>query len=514
MEKTAKRRKKWWIVLLVVVLVAAAAFLWATGRIPVLSAFRSEGNQKEELPTAEVITGSIEVITEGSGSVEAASTAAVFLKYGGKFTSIPVEVGDQVKRGQVLAEYDLDALDAVIENKEAELEDLNNNISQQSKSGSLSVTSPISGRIKKIYAEEDDVVSDITERYGGLAEISADNKLKVEFDLQENKQSSVHIGEEVRVEVDGHTQKGTVALLEEKKICVTISDEGKYDLGESAVVTSRSGEKLGSGVLASNHPYLVRFDYGIIDDVRVEENESVYSGTVLFTLRDRDYNEKYLSLLDDRQELLQDLQDLKACKKNPVVLSEYDGYVKTLNVEEGIVYDKDQKFCTIADVTTLKLKVDIDELDIDGIEAGQTAKIVFDAFEEETYEGTVEKISGAGNNSGGVTNYAVTISLAGNNHLKDAMSATAFIRTAGKDNVLLVPVDAIESEDGEKYVHVVKNGETEKRIIRIGLINNEYAEVTEGLNTSEQVLLPQNGYLLPIYSSGNNGLFASGRNRQ
>ena len=513
MEKTAKKRKKWWIVLLVVILVAAAAILWATGRIPGLITFRSEGNQKEEVPIAEVLTGSIEVITEGSGSVEAASTSAVSLKYGGKFISIPVEVGDQVKKGQILAEYDLDALDALIENKEAELEDLNKSISQQSKSGSLSVSSPISGRIKKIYAEEDDVVSDIMERYGGLAEISADGKLKVEFDLPENKKTSVHLGDEVRVEVDDHTEKGTVALLDDGRISVTISDEGKYDLGESALVTSRSGEKLGSGVLASNHPYLVRFDYGIIDDVRVEENESVYSGTVLFTLRDRDYNDQYLSLLDDRQELLQDLQDLKACKKNPVVLSEHDGYVKTLVVEEGVVYEKDQKFCTVADVSELKLKVEIDELDIDGIEVGQPARIVFDAFEDESYEGTVEKISGAGNNSGGVTNYTVTISLQGNSHLKDAMSATAFIRTAGKENVLLVPIDAVESENGEKYVQIVKNGETEKRSIRVGLINNEFAEVTEGLSASEQVLLPQNGYLLPIYSSGSNNMFSSGRYR-
>ena len=508
--KSSKRKKRWWLLILPLLLIIGAVGFWLAKGRPDLSV-PGTGSKQEALPTAEVVTGSIEVITEGSGSVEAASTNNISLKYGGKFSSILVEEGDQVSEGQILAEYDPDALDTVIETKEDELDELNSNISSQSRAGSSSITSPVSGRIKKIYAEEDDDVSDVTERYGGVAEISADGKLKVEFTLVPGSGTSIHPGDEVRVEVDGHMQKGTIARVDDRNLCVTISDDGKYDLGESAEVTTRSGERLGSGKLASNHPYLVRFDYGIIDSVRVEENESVYSGTVLFTLRDVAYNRQYLSLLEDRQELIDDLQELKACKANPVILSEYSGYIKTLDVTEGTLYEKDQKFCSIADISSLNLKVDIDELDIDGIQVGQSARIVFDAFEDETYEGTVEKISGAGSNSGGVTNYTVSISVKGNNRLKDAMSATAFIRIAGKDNVLLVPVDAIESEDGEKIVHVVNNGVTEKRVIRIGLINNQYAEVTEGLSANEQVLLPQNGYLLPIYSSGNSGIFGRSR---
>ena len=192
--------------------------------------------------------------------------------------------------------YDPDALDTVIKTKEDELDELNSNISSQSRAGSSSITSPVSGRIKKIYAEEDDDVSDVTERYGGVAEISADGKLKVEFTLGSGSGTSIHPGDEVQVEVDGHMQKGTIARVDDRNLCVTISDDGKYDLGESADVTTRSGERLGSGKLASNHPYLVRFDYGIIDSVRVEENESVYSGTVLFTLRDAAYNRQYLQM--------------------------------------------------------------------------------------------------------------------------------------------------------------------------------------------------------------------------
>ena len=58
---------------------------------------------------------------------------------------------------------------------------------------------------------------------------------------------------------------------------------------------------------------------------------------------------------------------------------------------EGMTYEKDQQFCTIADAEKLNLKVEIDELDIDDVEVGQEAerqvrildgKIVFDTGQE------------------------------------------------------------------------------------------------------------------------------------
>ena len=491
----------------------AVAVIWKTGLIPGFSP--KSDSDEENFETAEAFMGSIEVITEGSGSIEAASARIIRVPYKGKLKSVFVEEGDQLSDGQVLAEYDRDSLNAVIEEKEAELEELNTSISRQGKAGSASVTSPVSGRVKRIFAEEDDVVSDVVSRNGGLMEISADGKLKVSFPCAEQEVSSLKIGEEVRLEIDGHTKKGTVEAVEENLVTVTMEDDGKYDLGEEATILSRSGKRLGNGKLASNHPYLVRFDYGVIDSVRVEENESVYSGTVLFHLRDVAYNQEYLTLLEDRQELVDELTKLKAYQKDPVVCSTFAGYIKALDITEATDVEEDQQFCTIAELSALKLKVEIDELEIDRVEIGQPAQIIFDAFEEKTYEGTVEKISGAGSNSGGVTSYLVTVSLKGSDQLKDAMSATAFIRVAGKENALLVPVDAVESDGNEKFVQVVENGTIEKRVVQVGLINNRYAEITDGLSLREQVVIPgvKNEIQLPIYSSGSSSDNGTRRSR-
>ena len=112
-----------------------------------------------------------------------------------------------------------------------------------------------------------------------------------------------------------------------------------------------------------------------------------------------------------------------------------------------------------------------------------------DAFEDETYQGTVEKISGVGTNTGGVTTYTVTISLHGDTRLKDAMSATATITLETRDDVLLISVDAVETVDGTRYVQVAEGEDTQRREVTLGLINNEYAEVVSGLSQGETVVV-------------------------
>lgn len=480
-KEQRKKRKLWPILVVILLLVILAVYLWGqqTGH-------PSGGTQTADLKTEAACIGSISVTTEGSGSVEAASTKAITLEYDGKLETIYAEMGDQVQAGDELAIYDTDALDTVIESKEAELDQLNSTISQTSSSGSTTITAPVAGRVKRIYASDGDVVSDVVDANGGLLEISADGKLKVEFDKPD---TAISEGDTVTVDFDSYTVDGTVEKIEDGTVTVTIPDDTEYSVDTTAVVRGKSGVKLGEGVLLSNHPYLVTAEYGVIDDVNVTKTSKVSVGTTLFTRKDADYNQDYLDLLSDREDLIDEIQELKEYQKNPVVTADCDGYIVSLDVIEGMTYEKDTQFCTIADSESLHLKVEIDELDIDGVEVGQNATVVFDAFEDETYTGTVEKISGVGSNAGGVTTYTVTIALEGNARLKNAMSATATITLDSKDSALLIPVDAIETSDGQKYVQVVDGGTLTQTAVTLGLINSEYAEVTEGLSSGDLVVV-------------------------
>lgn len=492
MSKNATKKsgkKKWIVAGIIIVLLILAALLASRlfGRRRSAMSVSTE-TAGAAVSTETVTTGSISVKTEGSGYVEAASTKAIALDYDGELESIYVETGDQVHEGDVLAIYDKEALDTVIDNKEQEIADIESSIAEMDDSGSTVITAPVTGRVKRIYAAEDDDVAKVVENNGGLAEISADGKLKVEIICDP---TGLVTGDSVTVNFDSYSVTGTVKEINGDTVCVTIQDDTEYAVDTEATVIGRSGETLGTGTLKSNRPYMVRASYGTIAAVNVTNTTYVNAGDTMFECSDVTYNDTYLDTLSSRDELVQELQELEKYQQNPVVVSDYDGYIVTMDAMEGMTYEKGQQFCSIADEKSLDLKVSIDELDIDGVEVGQSAEVVFDAFEDEVYEGTVEKISGVGENSGGVTTYTVTISikLEDDTRLKNAMSATASIVLGSKNNVLLVPVDAVESENGVKYVQLYTGGQVVKTEIQTGLINNEYAEVTSGLNSGDLVVV-------------------------
>ncbi len=65
--------------------------------------------------------------------------------------------------------------------------------------------------------------------------------------------------------------------------------------------------------------------------------------------------------------------------------------------------------CTIYDLSYLEMTLNIDELDISTVEAGQTVQITAEAVEGKTFTGVVTKVSVAGTTSGGITTYPVTV---------------------------------------------------------------------------------------------------------
>ena len=469
---------------LIIVLVLAALF--AVWRFMGGTRPGQTASTESQLNTATASIGSISVIAEGSGYVEPASTKAVTFPYDGKLKELSVETGDQVKSGDVLAKYDADDLDDAVDAKKQELSDLNDQIAAAGSEGSSSITSPVKGRVKRIYASSGDVVSEVVDRNGGLLEISADGKLKVEF---QNEKSSIRVGDSVTVEFDSESVTGRIVSAGDGQYTATIPDSTDYQVDTAVTVRGSSGERLGEGKLESNSPYLVRANYGVIDTVEVSKTSQVDVGTTLFTRKDSDYNSTYTDLLSKREDKVQELQDLLDFQKDPVIKADCDGYVATLDAVEGMRYTKDAQLLTIADAQGMDLKVDIDEHEIDGVMVGQKADVSFDAFEDETFEGTVEKISGVGTNTGGVTTYSVTISLSDDTRIRDAMSATAKITTESKTSALLVPSEAIIAEGSDRYVEIVENGDVTKVQVTTGLANETSTEILSGLSEGDTVVL-------------------------
>lgn len=174
-------------------------------------------------------------------------------------------------------------------------------------------------------------------------------------------------------------------------------------------------------------------------------------------------------------------------ERTPQICAQDGGIISQLALQDGTVAAADTPMYHLISTDRFWLKTAIDELDIAKVSEGQTAEIVFDAFDDEEYEGKVEKISALGENVGGVTKYTVTISVPGIEKVRTAMSATATIVINEKEDVLLVPVDAVQTIDGQKCVTVVREDGQESVPVTLGLVNNTEAEVLEGLAEGDQV---------------------------
>ncbi len=144
---------------------------------------------------------------------------------------------------------------------------------------------------------------------------------------------------------------------------------------------------------------------------------------------------------------------------------------------------------------TLVFKAAVDEADIAQVKKGQEAEIVLDAYPTEKLSSQVSFISYTSQRSSdGSTVYIVKLPLTENdlNKFRLGMNGDAYIKLAEKNNVLTLPIDALSEEDGKWYVQVKNDqGKLEKKEVYVGLMTDDEAEITGGLDENDQVLLPE-----------------------
>lgn len=134
----------------------------------------------------------------------------------------------------------------------------------------------------------------------------------------------------------------------------------------------------------------------------------------------------------------------------------------------------------------------VPESDVVKIKLGQHAKITFDALsEEDVFDGEIIEIDPASTTIQDVVYYNIKLKLNNNDsRVKPGMSVNIDIAAAEKDNVVMVPMRAIKTENEKKYVEVLQfDNTTKKMFIETGLQGDEgMIEVKSGLNGGEKVV--------------------------
>lgn len=153
----------------------------------------------------------------------------------------------------------------------------------------------------------------------------------------------------------------------------------------------------------------------------------------------------------------------------------------------------------IADISKMEVMVQVNEIDISNIKAGQAATCTFSALPGVELKGVVTSVAststsgGEGSFGGGVVTYAVTIRIdKPGTKVKPGMTANVNIKTQDAPDVLVIPVMALEEVGGHSYVYVVVDQETyatEQREVTLGARSTTDVVVTSGLSEGEIILL-------------------------
>ena len=181
---------------------------------------------------------------------------------------------------------------------------------------------------------------------------------------------------------------------------------------------------------------------------------------------------------DEVTKLETQLQIAQARLDKKVVKASFKSTVTAIYNKPGDLVVAGAKAIQLADLSTLYVDVQISEVDISLIKKDQSASLVFDAFYTETFQGRVTEISPIGTESQGVVSYAVTLKvLNGMDTIKPGMTAAVSIITEEKNDVFIIPIDALTTLEGVDTVYVMRNNVPVAVEVTVGAFSNDEIEI-------------------------------------
>ncbi len=164
-------------------------------------------------------------------------------------------------------------------------------------------------------------------------------------------------------------------------------------------------------------------------------------------------------------------------------------------IREGATVRERQTVITVPDMKKMCVKVKIHESYIKTIRKGQKARITADAFPDRKLEGEVSQVGMLPDSENTWLNpdmkvYRTTIKIIGEHDwIRPGMTVKVEILVNHLDDVVYVPIQAVNPLEDKKVCYVVNGSKPEQREVEVGEFNDEFIEIKNGLQEGERVCL-------------------------
>lgn len=167
------------------------------------------------------------------------------------------------------------------------------------------------------------------------------------------------------------------------------------------------------------------------------------------------------------------------------------GSTQGVQIEEGAAVRERQTILRLPDLTQMQVKVNVHETKVEQLRLGMRARIRVLGRE---MQGEVSSIANQPEPtsffSASVKEYATIVRVDGQPEgLRPGMTAEVEILVAHLKDVLTLPVAAVVEQRGKFYCWVVTGDGLERRQLVLGLNNDRFVEVQDGVSAGEPVVL-------------------------
>lgn len=500
-----KKRRKWIKRVLVIAAVLALLF-WIVVR-PMLGGTAAVSGAYQ---TAQVQRQDLTVSVSGSGTVTPIESYQVSALVTGEILESPFEDGDQVEKDQLL--YRIDPGSAQTALQQAQLSVQQAQMNYDTLASSLQVKAIGGGVVQTLHVQEGDLVSAGT----AIADITDTSTMTLTVPFQAGDAAHISAGQTAQVTLSGtlETLSGTVesvasadqvgnggALVRQVKIRLT----NPGALTETTSATARVGTYAcaSGGTLSPRlRQTITAAASGEITNLNVSVGSRVSAGAVLAAIGGESAENSLADAALAVQNAQLSLQSAQEALDSYTITSPISGTVIEKNLKAGDQLNGGDSgaMAVIYDLSQLELQMDVSELDIGQIQPGQTVEITAEALPGQTFTGVVEKVSVNGTTTDGFTTYPVTILLSEYGDLNPGMNVSADIIVERTENALCVPAEAVNSDGtvlvagegafAEDGVTIADPSKIESRPVTLGRGNQDFVEITSGLEEGETVLLP------------------------
>lgn len=537
-QQKKKRRKRIAVTLVIVaVVIALAAVLLVMLQRNITEKYADE--EEIEVLTATVTTGSIRTTVSGSGSLANEESEEVVLPAGVIIDEIHVRQRDTVEEGELLATVNIESVITAMAELQTELDELDVELSEaEAEEVDDEITTPVDGRVKKVFAGAEEDVTAVMYEHGALVLLSLDGYMTLDIDLspeEEEKDQSgrasremgrgsaeaeeaepteeelaeqaaaeeaaaaaaeiiagLEAGDKVSV-TDSYddTFTGTVDRVTEDVLRILVSDTDAV-YADTGVVTV-DGAEIGSGTFAIHEPLAITGYAGAVEGIYVSRGDWVEAGDTLISLMNTTYTAHYESLLKERAALEEELQTLIRIYNEGGLYAPIAGSVSSVsyNTRNAEASTTETTVMAIRPSESIIVTVYVDETDVLSLSVGQEATVTISSIDDETFTAEVTEIDTEGTSSGGVTTYAVTMTMERTDDMRSGMTATAAIAIAGAEDALLLPEEAVQQSRDTYYVYTSLDEETGSPAgtasVEIGVTGNGNMEIVSGLSEGDTV---------------------------